>query len=67
MESPVRQSVRELIADFARDSVELNDPLEIAAILVDRDVSSGEYDGCSVELEIAWVTYVSAAEAVLAS
>lgn len=37
-------------------------PMDIAMALIDEDVSRGEYEGCSVELELAASEYAGAAE-----
>lgn len=40
-------------------------PEEIAAHLVDLDVSRGEYEGCSSDLELAHADYVAQAQRML--
>jgi hypothetical protein len=40
-------------------------PDEVAAALVDADVSQGEYEGCSTDLEIAFTEYEALARRAL--
>jgi hypothetical protein len=38
------------------------EPDDVAMTLIDEDVSKGEYEGCSTELELAFCEYMAAAE-----
>jgi hypothetical protein len=42
-------------------------PDEVAAWLTDEDVASGEYDGCSVDLELAFTEYLEVARELVRS
>lgn len=61
-EQRIEKKILELIdLDFTERQI----PALVADALVDRDVSSGEYEGCSSELEIAYTTYESLARRAL--
>lgn len=38
---------------------------EVAAVLCDEDVAAGEYEGCSSELELAYIEFEQVAREVL--
>lgn len=57
----VEDRILELLAED-----EQFDSWTVAAALVDQDVSRGEYDGCSSELEMAFAEYQTAIERVKA-
>jgi hypothetical protein len=40
---------------------------EVARSLVDEDVAAGEYEGCSSELELAYIEYEALAREALAA
>lgn len=40
---------------------------EVAEVLVDQDVSSGVYAGCSTDLELAFQEYQSKAEEIISN
>jgi len=46
---------------------EVPDPWAVAEALVDEEVSRGEYEGCSTELEMQFSWYKSEAERILAA
>ena len=56
--------IMEIWMDEADHDVDLSAE-DIAMAMIDQDVSRGEYEGCSTELELAFTEYVSMAKAVL--
>jgi hypothetical protein len=61
---PPRERVEEVLAAFSDCAC---DARGVAEILIDEDVSSGDYEGCSTELELAFTEYERIAEDVLAA
>lgn len=64
MLNPVERVEAAILASFDKDWEPRAE--SIAEQLVDEDVSSGEYEGCSTELEMAFQEYETLAERALA-
>lgn len=59
-----RIRIEEKILDYRAYGVEPT-PHDVAMELIDDDVSRGEYEGCSSELELAASEYIAIAEKIL--
>jgi hypothetical protein len=64
-QTTTRERIRGVLGAYKEQPREhgvLPDAWEIAMELVDEDVSAGEYEGCSPELDLAASEYLAAAQ-----
>lgn len=61
----LKERINEILATQAEPPYDLS-AQDIAMELVDQDVSAGEYEGCSSELEMAYEHYMNVVQAMLA-
>ena len=62
---PDQRRAEKIVLEAFEQDVEISAD-QVADVMVDQDVSKGEYEGCSTELEMAYAEYERIAKEVLA-